>query len=72
MFCAVTFSMMHDKDKSEYAFSIYCLYVRILSIVLYGLPLYLQNVYKVLFVVSYCKIFLWSQILRFCLNVREQ
>jgi len=32
-FCAVTFSMVHNKDKPEYAFSIYCLYVGILSIV---------------------------------------
>jgi hypothetical protein len=32
-FCAVTFSIMHNTDKSEYAFNIYYLYVGILSIV---------------------------------------
>lgn len=57
-FCAVTFSMVHNKDKSEYAFNIYCLYVNIKYIwYVYGLPVYLQNAYKVLFVVSSCKTF---------------
>jgi len=38
----------------------------------YGLPIYLQNVYEGLYVVSDCKMLRWSEILRLCLNFRER